>query len=218
MLTLFAIGFNSCTQQQQWNQEQRKSIRDALRSYRQMAYLNNLNDAEFVLFTDQVANQLETSYPVYVDFIEMDGVDDTVDMVIVSSIVRELQANTENMRHIYPYNYLVAQGVLPAGLDHRQQKAFYQCFANKVNSSFQTMESFFSAILAADSSKMSQIRQMENQCANDLFDWVITEVDVIETIPETPATAPADKAGKQASTTQKKAPAPKCASACSSGK
>ena len=42
------------------------------------------------------------------------------------------------------------------------------------------MSQFFNAILA-DTTDMSQIRRLENQCANDLFDWTITEVDVIET-------------------------------------
>ena len=83
-------------------------MREALRSYRQMVYLDDLNDAEFVLFSDEVAGQLENSYPVYMEFVQMQGVDDTVDMVVVSTIVDELNADARNMRHIYPYNYLVA--------------------------------------------------------------------------------------------------------------
>ena len=170
-------------------------MREALRSYRQMVYLDDLNDAEFVLFSDEVAGQLENSYPVYMEFVQMQGVDDTVDMVVVSTIVDELNADARNMRHIYPYNYLVAQGVLPAGLDHEQQKAFYNCFAAKVNATYATMDQFFNAILA-DTSDMSQIRRLESQCANDLFSWVVTEVDVIETVPATPA-APKTAAGQQ---------------------
>lgn len=38
---------------------------------------------------------------------------------------------------------------------------------------------FFNAILA-DTTDLSQLRQLESQCANDLFDWVVTEVDIIE--------------------------------------
>ena len=182
LLAIFAAGFFGCSQQRQWNHEQRKAMREALRSYRQMVYLDDLNDAEFVLFSDEVAGQLENSYPVYMEFVQMQGVDDTVDMVVVSTIVDELNADARNMRHIYPYNYLVAQGVLPAGLDHEQQKAFYNCFAAKVNATYATMES---------------------QCANDLFSWVVTEVDVIETVPATPAAtaqtpaAPKTAAGQQ---------------------
>ena len=141
----------------------------------------DLTDAEFVLFTDQVAGELEGTYPVYATFVEMPGVTDTVDMVVVTTIVDELNADARNMRHIFPYNYLVAQGVLPAGLDHDQQKAFYNCFAGKVNDTYDTMSQFFNAILA-DTTDMSQLRQLQGQCANDLFEWVITEVDVIESV------------------------------------
>lgn len=201
LLAMFAAGFFGCSQQRQWNHEQRKAMREALRSYRQMVYLDDLNDAEFVLFTDQVAGMLENAYPVYATFVEMPGVTDTVDMVVVTAIVDELDADARNMRHIYPYNYLVAQGVLPAGLDHEQQKAFYTCFAGKVNATYVTMDQFFNAILA-DTSDMSQIRQMESQCANDLFSWVVTEVDVIETVPapaaqQAPTATPAAPAAKK---------------------
>ena len=124
LLSTFAAGLVGCSQQRQWNHEQRKAMREALRSYRQMVYLDDLSDDEFVLFTDEVAGDLEGAYPVYTTFVEMPGVTDTVDMVVVTTIVDELNADAHNMRHIYPYNYLVAQGVLPAGLDHQQQKAF----------------------------------------------------------------------------------------------
>ena len=49
LLAIFAAGFFGCSQQRQWNHEQRKAMREALRSYRQMVYLDDLNDAEFVL-------------------------------------------------------------------------------------------------------------------------------------------------------------------------
>ena len=124
LLAIFAAGFFGCSQQRQWNHEQRKAMREALRSYRQMVYLDDLNDAEFVLFSDEVAGQLENSYPVYMEFVQMQGVDDTVDMVVVSTIVDELNADARNMRHLYPYEYLVEQDVLPTGLDREQQRAF----------------------------------------------------------------------------------------------
>lgn len=179
LLTLFAAGFMGCSKKREWNHEQRQQMREQLRDYRKMVYLDDLNDAEFVVFTDNVAGELEESYPVYTTFISMPGVEDTVDMVVVTTIVDELNADARNMRHIYPYNYLVAQGVLPAGLDHEQRHAFYNCFAGKVNSTYSSMMQFFNAILA-DTTDMSQIRQIETQCANDLFGWTVTEVDVVE--------------------------------------
>lgn len=179
LLALFAAGFMSCSQQREWNHEQRKAMRESLRSYRQMVYLDDLDDAEYVIFTDEVAGALEEDYPVYTTFLKMPGVSDTVDVYVVTTIVEELNADARNMRHIYPYPYLVAQGVLPAGLDHNQQKQFYECFADQVNNTYNSMGQFFNAILA-DTTNKSQIRQMESQCANDLFDWTVTEVDVIE--------------------------------------
>lgn len=181
LLAIFAAGFVGCSQQREWNHEQRKAMREALRSYRQMVYLDDLNDAEFMLFTDQVAGMLESNYPVYTTFVDMPGVTDSVDFVVVTTIVEELDADARNMRHIYPYNYLVAQGVLPAGLDHQQQRNFYNCFAGKVNSVYASTAEFFNAIMA-DTTNLSQISQMQNQCANDLFGWVITEVDIIESV------------------------------------
>ncbi len=41
------------------------------------------------------------------------------------------------------------------------------------------MSQFFNAILA-DTTDRSQIRRLEADCANDLFEWTVTEVDVIE--------------------------------------
>jgi len=180
LLALLAAGFTSCSKERRWNNEQRQAMRESLRDYRRMAYLDDLNDTEFIVFTDDVANTLENSYPVYTTFIQMPGVNDTVDMVVVTAIVDELNADARNMRHIYPYSYLVAEGVLPAGLDHDQTHAFYKCFAGKVNASFNSMSQFFNAILA-DTTDTSLIRRLETQCANDLFGWTVTEIDIVET-------------------------------------
>ncbi|MBO5188475.1 MAG: hypothetical protein J6B59_04195 [Alistipes sp.] len=178
--SLLVMGFICCSGTREWKHEERKALRKALQEYREMVYLNDLTDAEYALFTDEVAGDIENAYPVYTTFIEMPGVEDTVEVVVVETIVDYLNADMHNMRHIYPYPYLVAEGVLPAGLDMRQQRQFYNCFAAKVNAAYLTMGQFFNAILA-DTTNTSQIRQMESQCANDLFNWVVTEVDIIET-------------------------------------
>lgn len=202
LLALVAAGFSGCSKQRQWNQDQRKAMREALRSYRQMVYLDDLTDAEFVLFSDQVAGDLENAYPVYVEFIQMEGVDDTVDMVVVTQIVDELNADARNMRHLFPYNVLVAQGMLPEGLDHNQLKSFYSCFASKVNDTYSTMGEFFNAILA-DTTDLSQISQIESQCANDLFDWEVTEIDITETVtPAAPAASSQPAASAQSGNNQ----------------
>ncbi|MBR0331535.1 MAG: hypothetical protein IIX12_08090, partial [Alistipes sp.] len=79
-----------------------------------------------------------------------------------------------------PYHDLVAEGVLPSGLNLKQQREFYTCLAGKVNGAFLTLNDFIVA-LEADTTVTSQIQQMEADCADELFDWVITEVDIIET-------------------------------------
>ena len=173
-----AMLATSCSQQAQWNREQRQQMRQQLNRYRQMVYLQDLTDPEFVIFSDNVAAEIEDEYPVYATFVRMPGANDTVDAVVITAIVDELDADAHNMRHLYPYSYLVSQGVLPAGLDRASQRSFYRCFANKVNNYYVSMEQFFNAILA-DTTDNSQIARMQAQCANDLFDYVV-EIDEIE--------------------------------------
>lgn len=156
-------------------------MREALRSYRQMVYLDDLTDAEFVLFTRPGGRGAGRHLSRLRDLRGDAG----RNRHGRHGGRHDHRGRTERRRtqhaHIFPYNYLVAQGVLPAGLDHDQQKAFYNCFAGKVNDTYDTMSQFFNAILA-DTTDMSQLRQLQGQCANDLFEWVITEVDVIESV------------------------------------
>ena len=62
---------------------------------------------------------------------------------------------------------------------------FYQCLAQKVNSHFYSMEQFLYAILA-DTTANSQMAQLQQQCANELFDWVI-EIDEVDIVPAAPS-------------------------------
>ena len=178
MMTLAFLSITGCSEQAQWNRTQRQAMRDALKEYRRMVYLNNLTDAEFMLFTDDVALALEEDYPVYTSFMKMPGVNDTVQVYVVTTIVEELDADARNMRHIFPYHALVSQNILPSGLDRAQQHAFYNCLASKVDSTYPTMEQFVNAILA-DSTNQSQLTQMQLQCANELFDWTVTIDEII---------------------------------------
>jgi len=180
ILTLL-LAFASCSEQTKWNREQRQQMREALKQYRRMVYLQDLTDPEFVLFSDNVALDLESDYPVYATFVQMPGVNDTIDAVVVTTIVDELDADAHNMRHLYPYPYLVAQGVLPDGMERAQQRAFYKCFAQKVDDYYTSMEQFFNAVLA-DTTNNSQIARFQRQCAEDLVGWTveIDEIDIYE--------------------------------------
>ena len=183
---IFAI--TSCSKQAKWNHEQKKALRDALNTYREMIYLQDLTDPEFVIFTDGVAEDIEVAYPVYTTFVQLPAVDDTLDMFVVTAIVEQLNESASNMRHIYPYRTLVKQGILPDKLSHEEQHLFYKCLAQKVNNYYTSPAEFLSDIIKSDTSAQSQIGKFQAECANDLFDWVIevTEVDIIE-----PATTPA---------------------------
>ena len=155
-------------------------MRDLLHDYRQMVYLNDLTDAEYMLFADNVASAVEADYPVYTTFVEMPGANDTVQMYIVTTIVEELNTDARNMRHIFPYPYLVENNVLPAGLSRAQQNAFYNCLSQKVNNAFPNLTDFVGAVIASDTLANSQISQMQNGCANDLFNWTVEVVEVTD--------------------------------------
>ena len=152
-------------------------MRNLLRDYRKMVYLNDLTEAEYMLFTDQVLAAVEDEYPVYTTFIEMPAVNDTVQVYVVTTIVEQLNADAANMRHIYPYRDLVAANILPDGLTRGQQNAFYQCFANAVDNTYSNAAQLVNAIVA-DTLPSSQIAQMQATCANELFGWIVEIIEV----------------------------------------
>lgn len=174
---LSILSIVGCSQQAKWNRQERQAMRNLLRDYRDMVYLNDLTDAEYMLFSDNVAANIEEDYPVYTTFIQMPGVNDTVQVYVVTTIVEELNTDARNMRHIYPYQYLVSANILPSGLDRSQQNAFYNCLSQKVNNTYPTVNSFVNAVMN-DTTATSKMYRMQQQCAADLFDW--TTVEVIE--------------------------------------
>ena len=170
-------GLFACGEQTKWNREERQAMRNLLRDYRKMVYLNNLTEAEYMLFTDQVLAAVEEDYPIYTTFIEMPAVNDTVQVYVVTTIVEQLNADASNMRHIYPYRDLVAANILPDGLTRGQQNAFYQCFANAVDNTYSNAAQLVNAIVA-DTVQTSQIAQMQSTCANELFGWTVEIIEV----------------------------------------
>ncbi len=172
-----------CSQPTEWNEQQRIDMREDLMDYREMVYLNNLSDAEFIIFTDDVAQDLETAFPVYTTFIVMPALSDTVDMWVVSSIVEELEADGANMRHLFPYDYLVSEGILPERLSLSQQSSFYSCFASRINNKYSGLEPFLETIIDNSLDRHS-ILKMEQECASDLFDWQITDIEIDEVVTE----------------------------------
>lgn len=184
-LSLLAVmtAWVGCSQQAKWDHKQKQALRNTLISYREMVYLQDLTEPEFTIFTDGVAGDIETAYPVYATFMQLPAVDDTLDMFVVTAIVEQLQEDASNMRHLYPYHSLVKKGILPDKLTHQERHAFYNCLAQKVNRYYNSsIGEFLSDVLKSDSTSNTQIGKFQSECANELFDWVIevTEVDVIE--------------------------------------
>ena len=172
-----ATSVVGCSQQRRWNEREREELRRELRAYRDMVYLDNLAEVEFNNFSGNVVEAIEVDYPVYTTFVEMPGVNDTVQVYVVTTIVEQLNADASNMRHIYPYRDLVAANILPDGLSRAQQNAFYQCFANSVDNTYANAGQLVNAILA-DTVQTSQIAQMQANCANELFGWTIEIIEV----------------------------------------
>lgn len=177
MVIASIVGIVGCSGHKRWSEKQREELRRDVRAYRELPYLNNLEEVEFDIFSNDVTEAIEIDYPVYTTFIEMPGRGDTVEVYVIQTIVSELQADAHNMRKIYPYRELVKEGVLPKDLDRQSQRAFYECFARSVNNTFPSVGTFFNAVLA-DTTTNSTIRDLQRQCASDLFDWVV-EVDEI---------------------------------------
>lgn len=169
---------SGCSSERRWNDHDRRELRKEIKAYRDMAYLNNLAEVEFDLFSNGVIEAIEVDYPFYTTFIELPSRGDTVEVYVVSMIVDQLQTNAHNMRNIYPYPWLVSQGILPSGLNHQAQRAFYECFARKVNNNFDSTEAFFNEVVNGTAPD-ALITDMQMQCAADLFDW---GVEVDETI------------------------------------
>lgn len=176
-ITLAAIAVSTvgCSKEKRWGDMEREQLRRELRAYRDMVYLENLAEAEFNDFSGDVVEAIEIDYPVYTTFIELPGRGDTVEVYVVSTIVEELNANPHNMRNIYPYPYLVEEGILPAGLNHQAQRAFYDCFSKKVKRYYPSTQAFFNAVVG-DTASQNTLTNMQMQCAADLFDWGV-EID-----------------------------------------
>ena len=184
-LSLLAVmtAWVGCSQQAKWDHKQKQALRNTLVSYREMVYLQDLTEPEFTIFTDGVAGDIETAYPVCATFMQLPAVDDTLDMFVVTAIVEQLQEDASNMRHLYPYHSLVKKGILPDKLTHQERHAFYNCLAQKVNRYYNSsIGEFLSDVLKSDSTSNTLIGEFQSECAIELFDWVIevTEVDVIE--------------------------------------
>ena len=186
-LLFFAIAMGvvalvGCTEKRGWSHDDRKSVRNEIDNYRDMVYLEDLEVVEFDDFSGDVIEAIEIDYPTYALYYELPGRGDTLDVYVVSTIVERLDTDPHNLRHIFPYSWLVAEGVLPAGLDKQAQRAFYDCLSQKVKRQYHTSRRFLYALMN-DPNAGNAVMQMQNDCAMELFDWgmEVDETVVVET-------------------------------------
>ena len=186
-LLFFAIAMGvvalvGCTEKRGWSHDDRKAVRNEIDNYRDMVYLEDLEVVEFDDFSGDVIEAIEIDYPTYALYYELPGRGDTLDVYVVSTIVERLDTDPHNLRHIFPYSWLVAEGVLPAGLDKQAQRAFYDCLSQKVKRQYHTSRRFLYALMN-DPNAGNAVMQMQNDCAMELFDWSmeVDETVVVET-------------------------------------
>ena len=183
-LLFFAIAMGvvalvGCTERKGWSHDDRKAVREEIDAYRDMVYLEDLEVVEFDDFSGDVIEAIEIDYPTYALYYELPGRGDTLDVYVVSTIVERLDTDPHNLRHIFPYSWLVAEGVLPAGLDKQAQRAFYDCLSQKVKRQYHTSRRFLYALMN-DPNAGNVILQMQNDCAMELFDWGVEVDEVVE--------------------------------------
>ncbi len=171
-IALGAILMFACSTSQtnQWSKKERKTMRRALNEYREMVYINEMTDAQFFIFGDQLMDEIEINHPNYTEIIGLPYLDDTIKAYITTTIVEQLDADGSNMRYIYPYRLLKSENRVPAGLTRQQLRTFYKCLARKIDAQYSDFQSFFYAV-AADTTDKSQIAQFQLGCAKSLFDW-----------------------------------------------
>ena len=177
------LAMVGCSKEKKWGEKERKELRKELRAYRDMIYLENLAEAEYDDFAGDVVEAVEVDYPVYTAFYELPARGDTLDVYVVSTIVERLDADPHNLRNIFPYSWLVAEGILPAGLNNQAQRAFYDCLSHKVKRHYHSSRRFLYALLD-DPKALNTITKMQMDCARDLFDWGIEVEETVTVEPQ----------------------------------
>lgn len=170
LLFISAVAvLTSCGNNRGWSAQERQEAHEMLREWREMVYLNDLTEEEFALFANNVTDLLEMEYPSYVEFVEMPMVGDSVEMVVITTIVTEIKASPDKLRHIFGYEELCEAGVLPSGMSLKHQQDFYKCLAEKVNMTFGSMQQF---VWDAVYSKLDDrlIAHMMRRCAEPYWE------------------------------------------------
>lgn len=181
LILLAGLSFGSCSGGGHWKDEERRASNEMLRDWRHLVYLNALSEQEFELFANRVTDALERKYPSYVEFVKMPMMGDSVEMVVIATIVNDIKASPDNMRNIFPYHNMVDAGVLPKDLTTQEQSDFYRCLSEKINRTYGSIQQFLWDAIYSELDDYL-IAYMMSQCAAPYWDTqsetvVITEED-----------------------------------------
>ncbi|MFI3285064.1 MAG: hypothetical protein R3Y08_00255 [Rikenellaceae bacterium] len=160
VLMLLTIG---CSQPTKWTDDERVEFAATIDNYRDMVYLNEFNNAEFVLFANNISTDVERSYPIYSQLVVMPSYNDSLDMWVVASIIEDIDADATSLRYLYPYRTLINQGILADSLSVEQLNDFYRCLSGKINNNYESVENFFYKVLTNDV-ESSQIERVAKEC------------------------------------------------------
>ena len=143
MLMVAAIA----CQDRHWTPQQRARLREQIRAYREWSYIQNMNEAEFLMLTDDVAALIEGNYANLTAFNNTPGSNDSITTAVVGVVANYITTDARNMRYLFPYHHLVRQGILPDGMNREHIRDFYKCMASKINNGYVSMESFLWAAM-----------------------------------------------------------------------
>ncbi|MFI3305942.1 MAG: hypothetical protein R3Y68_05460 [Rikenellaceae bacterium] len=168
---LLTAAITACvTTVSQWNREQRRTIQRAISEYRDMVYVSELSDAEYYIFANDATDIVEMNYPSFDEFVALPAMNDSVEVIVTTLIIEQLDADGANIRHIYPYRELRQEGILPRGVSRKDQRSFYKCLARKVNTAYDSYSEFLHAVIANETDA-GQITQFQQECAKSVLGW-----------------------------------------------
>lgn len=176
LILSIGVALLACKTSKQWTPEQRQQLREQIRAYREWSYLQNMNDAEFMLFTDDVAAMLEAEYANYTVLSQIPSMQDSLTQTVIVTLGNYVTTDARNMRYLFPYTSLVNGKVLPSGLSRDQIKEYYTCLADKINNGYTSMEAFLWAAMQ-NNVDSTMVGAMQRECAASLALDINTHAD-----------------------------------------
>lgn len=174
-----SLALFSCNSNQGWTEKQRDEFKQTLKIGDDFKYLKNMTEEEFNKFAADVTTSIESTYPNYSVFLEMPSVSDTVSAYVIRRFSNVLESDYRTLHNMYPYDQLVNEGILPAGLTKESKEAFYACLASKIRAKYESMGFFLGALTDGNEAEQ-QAQIFIQQCAMEMTSAVMIEEQIIK--------------------------------------